>query len=214
MLSININKLRSEVEDRENNKIKVFEKILDMCYKKILSTNKQNNDYSCTFIVPNVVFGLPLYNIEDCIIFIMNKLVEKGFEIYFALPTSIHILWRPKDYITKNQTVYVNNLISNNITPNQLEYYSAIQSQHPSNQLMIKYNDIYNINNTNNTNNTNNDNTRNENLYNNTTNKTQKNINPNTSKTYRPIETYKTTSHSIYDLDNLDIFQNKVDNLF
>ena len=62
MLSININKLRSEVEDRENNKIKIFEKILDMCYQKILNTNKQYNDYSCTFVVPNVVFGLPLYN--------------------------------------------------------------------------------------------------------------------------------------------------------
>ena len=208
MLSININKLRSEVEDRENNKLKIYEKILDMCYKKILNTNKQNNDYSCTFIVPNVVFGLPLYNIEDCIIFIMNKLVEKGFEIYFALPTSIHIYWRPKDYINKNQKVYVNNLITNNITPNQLEYYNTLQQQNQSNQLMIKYNDIYNhkSNDSNHSNHNSNDNT----------NKTQKNTNnnTNTSKNYRPIETYKTTSHSIYDLDNLDIFQNKVDNLF
>lgn len=206
MLSININKLRSEVEDRENNKIKIYEKILDMCYKKILNINKQNNDYNCTFIVPNVVFGLPLYNIEDCIIFIMNKLVEKGFEIYFALPTSIHIYWRPKDYINKNQKVYVNNLISNNITPNQLEYYNSLQQQNQSNQLMIKYNDIYN--------NKSNDSNYDSNDVN--TNKIQKNTNNNinTSKTYRPIETYKTTSNSIYDLDNLDIFQNKVDNLF
>ena len=197
MLNININKLRSEVEDRENNKIKVYEKILDMCYQKILNTNKQNNDYSCTFIVPNVVFGLPLYNIEDCIIFIMNKLVEKGFEIYFALPTSIHIFWRPKDYINKNQN---NKQYLNNITQNQLEYYSSLQ---PQNKLMIKYNDIYN--------------TKNYDKYNeinaNTT-KTQKNSNTtNQTKNYRPIETYQTTSHSIYDLDNLDIFQNKVEHL-
>jgi hypothetical protein len=197
MLNININKLRSEVEDREHNKIKVYEKILDMCYQKILNTNKQYNDYSCTFIVPNVVFGLPLYNIEDCIIFIMNKLVEKGFEIYFALPTSIHIFWRPKDYINKNQN---NKLYLNNITQNQLEYYSSLQ---PQNKLMIKYNDIYN--------------TKNYDKYNeinSNTTKTQKNINnTNQTKNYRPIETYQTTSHSIYDLDNLDIFQNKVEHL-
>jgi len=210
MLSININKLRSEVEDRENNKIKIYEKILDMCYKKILNINKQNNDYSCTFVVPNVVFGLPLYNIEDCIIFIMNKLVEKGFEIYFALPTSIHIYWRPKDYINKNQSIYVNNLITNNVTPNQLEYYNTLQQNH-SNQLMINYNDIYNRKN----NDSNHDSNSNSNSNSNT-NKTQKNTNNNnnTSKNYRPIETYKTTSHSIYDLDNLDIFQNKVEQLF
>ena len=188
MLSININKLRSEVEDRETKKHKNFEKILDMCYKKILNTNKQNNDYSCTFVVPNVVFGLPLYNISDCIIFIMDKLVEKGFEIYFALPTSIHIYWRPKDYINKNQ----------------LDYYSSIQ---PQNQLMIKYNDVHN----------NSHNTNTKTNTNSNTNTTKTNTNTNTAssiKTYRPIETYKTTTNSIYDLDNLDIFQNKVEHLF
>ena len=204
MLNININKLRSEVEDREHNKIKVYEKILDMCYKKILNTNKQYNDYSCTFVVPNVVFGLPLYNIEDCIIFIMNKLVEKGFEIYFALPTSIHIFWRPKDYINKNQN---NKLYLNSITQNQLEYYSSLQ---PQNKLMIKYNDIYNNNKNNDKNNEYNEN----NEYNTNTIKSHKNNNNiNQSKNYRPIETYQTTSHSIYDLDNLDIFQNKVEHL-
>jgi hypothetical protein len=204
MLSININKLRSEVEDRENNKIKIFEKILDMCYQKILNTNKQNNDYSCTFVVPNVVFGLPLYNIEDCIIFIMNKLVEKGFEIYFALPTSIHIFWRPKDYINKSQ----------NQNQNQLEYYSSLQQQNPSNQLMIKYNDIYNTNSTNSNNSNNSTNSNNSSNSSNTNEKTHKTTHTNVSKTYRPIETYKTTSHSIYDLDNLDIFENKVTHLF
>ena len=198
MLSININKLRSEVEDRETKKHKNFEKILDMCYKKILNINKQNNDYSCTFVVPNVVFGLPLYNIEDCILFIMNKLVEKGFEIYFALPTSIHIFWRPKDYVNKNQKQYLNN-----ITQNQLEYYSTLQ---PQNQLMIKYNDIYN----------NNENTKTQtHSQSQTQSQSQKNTtNTNQGKNYRPIETYKTTAHSIYDLDNLDIFQNKVEQLF
>jgi len=202
MLSININKLRSEVEDRETHKIKIFEKILDMCYKKILNTNKQYNDYSCTFIVPNVVFGLPLYNIEDCIIFIMNKLVEKGFEIYFALPTTIYISWRPKDYINKNKKIDINYLNNNNITQPQLEYYISLQQNNP-NKLMIKYNDIYNKNNYDND------------INNDTLNKIQKHTNNNNqTQNYRPIETYKTQTDTIYDLDNLDIFQNKVDNFF
>ena len=64
MLSLNINKLRSDVEEREKKKRKIFENILEMCYQKILNTNKKSDDYNCTFIVPNVVFGLTLYNIE------------------------------------------------------------------------------------------------------------------------------------------------------
>jgi hypothetical protein len=181
MLSININKLRNEVENRETKKIKIFENILEMCYNKILNTNKQNDDYSCTFIVPTVVFGLPLYNIGDCVVFIMDKLVEKGFEIYFALPTTIHISWKPESYKNK-----------------QLDYYDQSQNQ-LQNQLqnqIIKYNNI---------------------SYNKNIN--QKQLNYQNKKDtnniqYRSINEYKETSNSIYDLDDLDIFQNKVDKLF
>ena len=37
--SINISKLRNEVQHREDRKYKTFEKVLEMCYQKILSTN-------------------------------------------------------------------------------------------------------------------------------------------------------------------------------
>ena len=46
-MNLNINKLRNEVEERENKKYKTFETILEMCYKKILNINKQNNDIFC-----------------------------------------------------------------------------------------------------------------------------------------------------------------------
>ena len=94
MLSLNINKLRSEVEDREKKKIKIFENILEICYQKILNANKQYNDYSCTFVVPKFVFGLPLYDLGDCIKFIMEKLVDKGFEVHLILQTHIIISWQ------------------------------------------------------------------------------------------------------------------------
>lgn len=95
MLSININKLRSQVEERENKKNKLFEKILDLCYQRILNTNEKSDSYNCTYIVPNVVFGLPLYDVNECTKYIMDKLLEKGFEITFAYPTTIHISWMP-----------------------------------------------------------------------------------------------------------------------
>ena len=97
MLSININKLRGEVELREQRKIKIYEKILDLCYQRILNSNKKNDDYSCTYIVPNVVFGLPLYDVNECVNYIMNKLIEKEFNIVYAFPTTIHISWKPVD---------------------------------------------------------------------------------------------------------------------
>ena len=191
MLTLNINKLRNEVEERENKKNKIFETILDLCYQKILNMNKQNNDYNCTFIVPNVVFGLPLYNVGDCVVFIMDKLVEKGFEIYFAPPTTIHISWKPKE---KNNNNYLN--IQSN---NQLDYYNTLNQQH---KLMIKYNSSNHSSNHNNNNNNNLNNNIQSKKYN------QKTIQ------YKPIDDYKQLSNSIYDSDDLDLFQNKIDNLF
>jgi hypothetical protein len=194
MLSLNINKLRSDVEEREKKKKKIFENILEMCYQKILNTNKKSDDYNCTFVVPNVVFGLPLYNVGDCITFIMDRLVEKGFEIYFALPTTIHISWKPTDY---NQNIYNTNSNHSNQS-NQLEYYNTLQNQ---NKLIVKYNGS---------------NTGlNDKLY----KKENKFQNNNTStqlknSNYKPIEEYKEYSNTIYDLDELDLFQNKVNNLF
>jgi hypothetical protein len=195
MLTLNINKLRNEVEERENKKNKIFETILDLCYQKILNMNKQNNDYNCTFIVPNVVFGLPLYNVGDCVVFIMDKLVEKGFEIYFAPPTTIHISWKPKE---QNHNNYLN--IQSN---NQLDYYNTLNQQH---KLMIKYNSSNNNSNHNNNNNNHNNNNLNNNIQSKKNN--QKNIQ------YKPIDDYKQLSNSIYDSDDLDLFQNKIDNLF
>ena len=201
MLNLNINKLRNEVEERENKKYKTFETVLEMCYKKILNINKQNNDYNCTFIVPNVVFGLPLYNVSECVRFIMDKLVEKGFEIYFAPPTTINIYWIPKDY-NKNKFYNTYNTSQNNITnPNQvIEYYNSLQ---PQNKFMIKY-----------TGNNSNINENENNYYDNGNYKNIKTKINNKNINYKPIDDYKTTQNTIYDNDDLELFQNKIDNLF
>lgn len=205
-MNLNINKLRNEVEERENKKYKTFETVLEMCYKKILNINKQNNDYNCTFIVPNVVFGLPLYNVNECVRFIMDKLVEKGFEIYFAPPTTINIYWTPKNY-NKSKTYNTHNItktLTDIPNSNQVsDYYNSLQ---PQTQLMIKYtgnsngnvsDSYYNYDNTNN---------------NYKTIKTKKTNNKNID--YKPIDDYKNTQNTIYDIDDLELFQNKIDNLF
>jgi hypothetical protein len=94
-INVNINKLRTEVQSRESRKYKTFEKVLENCYQKILNTNKTSDECCCTFICPQVIFGLPLYNLSECITFIMEKLIEKGFETYLALPNHIYISWKP-----------------------------------------------------------------------------------------------------------------------
>ena len=166
MLSINITKLRNEVELREQKKIKIFDKILDLCYQRILNSNKKNDDYSCTYIVPNVVFGLPLYDVNDCVTFIINKLIEKGFNVVFAFPTTIHISWKPNNDNTKN-----NNQSRNN---NQLSIHNK--------------NNKYNID-----------------LQDN---------NVKINNKYKKINEYKNSESIIYNQNDINLFQSKLDILF
>jgi hypothetical protein len=106
MSLLNPAKLRSEVEAREARKIKVFEHILDICYNKIMITNQQSDDCCCIFACPSVVFGLPLFNLMDCIRHIMIKLVEKGFEVHLAIPNNIFISWKKDSNPDYSRQIY------------------------------------------------------------------------------------------------------------
>ena len=93
--NISVSKLRKEVIAREDKKYKTFEKILEICYQKIIHTNKTSSEYCCTFICPNMIFGLPLFNLVECIQYLMEKLFEKGFEVHLAIPNKLFISWKP-----------------------------------------------------------------------------------------------------------------------
>lgn len=144
MLSININKLRNDVELREQKKIKIFENILELCYQRILNSNQKSTECSCTYVVPNVVFGLPLYNVNDCVIFIINKLIEKKFDVVFAFPTTLYISWKPNNYENNNENNNINNNNKNKSLDYPKQYYNKqknnLQMQSKQNSLINKQN--------------------------------------------------------------------------
>jgi len=197
MLSININKLRNEVEEREKRKTKVYDKILNLCYQRILNNNKQTDDYACTYIIPNVVFGLPLYDVDECIKFVIDKLIDKGFEVYFAFPTTLHISWKPID---KTKTIeapkYRDNsrlAIQNNQNYQQNQQSYSNQKQNNSRQ------------------------NNNQQSYSNQQHQQHQIDNSeyvNKPKQYKSVDEYTQSKNIIYNPDDLEIFQSKLDNLF
>ena len=193
MLSININKLRNDVELREQKKHKIFDKILELCYNRILNSNQKNDDYSCTYIVTNVVFGLPLYDVNDCVTFIINKLIDKGFDVVYAFPTTIHISWKPK---------------------NNYDNYDNSQSRNNNNQLST-FNKNIQKNNTINKHNINNfklqlqDKGQSQDKGH-----LQDKNNIQTNTKYKPINDYKNTENLIYNTNDINLFQSKLDAIF
>jgi hypothetical protein len=75
--------------------MKIYDKLLGICYKKIKSSNfGDKNKCVCVHKVPPFMFGLPVYDLNTAIIYIIDKLKHNGFDAYFNEPNEIHISWR------------------------------------------------------------------------------------------------------------------------
>ena len=112
-------------------KVKTFNKVLNKCYNRIKFAAKKNAEW-CFFTVPNYLVGVPLYNINDCIIYIIKQLVNGGFLVKYTHPNLIYISWNnPKIVNNYKQIKYFNN------TPDKT--YKSINEYKPSGNFMSPY---------------------------------------------------------------------------
>ena len=89
---MNIFELTKIHKRKQQNRIKVYDEMLTNCHKKIYAISK-NNISNCTYRVPLYKFGLPLYNQQACIAYIILKLRKNGFDVVFHEPNEIYISW-------------------------------------------------------------------------------------------------------------------------
>ena len=75
---LSIYDLHDEINRKKEVREKVYEKILEICYNKIRSASKKEM-YKVYFDVPEFVIGLPVYKLNDCIQYVMNKLRNNNF---------------------------------------------------------------------------------------------------------------------------------------
>lgn len=75
--------------------LEIFKKVLTRIQKKIKLTAKMKKDNTfCFYVVPEFMFGCPKYNIQDCISFVLDKLVSNGFHIKYTHPNLLFISWK------------------------------------------------------------------------------------------------------------------------
>lgn len=89
---MNIFELTKIHKKRQQNRMSIYEDMLEICHKKIFNTSKGNLT-SCVYKVPPFKFGYPLFNQNACIAFIILKLRRNGFDVYFEKPNRIHVSW-------------------------------------------------------------------------------------------------------------------------
>ncbi len=92
MNSIDINKLKKIQKDKANLKYKAFEQILRMCHNKINTIGMSAINY-CWFLIPNILWGYSIYDIQECGEYLKEKLVDEGFDVEYYKPNILYISW-------------------------------------------------------------------------------------------------------------------------
>jgi len=115
--SINVFDIQKKQHDKDKFRCYLFERILERCYIKIKRASDNEHSY-CFYQVPEYIPGEPLYNLTKCVVFILKKLRNNGFNCKYCHPYLIFVSWKQQgdsnlleDEPPKNR---INSISSNN----------------------------------------------------------------------------------------------------
>ena len=92
---VNIDDLFERKQFRDLKQLSIFNKILARCQKRIhLTGRNKRNEQHIWFQIPEYIFGEPVYDVGDCIAFIVMKLENNGFHVKYLHPNTIFVDWK------------------------------------------------------------------------------------------------------------------------
>lgn len=96
---ISLSELYSMKSKKDKIKINTFNVILEKCHTKIKKIAEQGG-MNLFYEIPHFLLGYPLYDIKDCIEYMIESLRTSGFLVQ-TLPKpnnyTIYISWKPTD---------------------------------------------------------------------------------------------------------------------
>lgn len=84
--------LFKEQKEREEKRKKIFKKVYKLVERRIVEASKINS-YQCYYEIPNFVMNVPLYSLEDCKDYIIDKLKKNDFKVQLISENMILISW-------------------------------------------------------------------------------------------------------------------------
>lgn len=90
---ININELYNVKQKKALAILNTFKLILSRIHNKIKKiADVANSQPLCIYEIPLHIIGHPVYDFKECVSYIMNKLVENGFEVKYLHPSNYIII--------------------------------------------------------------------------------------------------------------------------
>lgn len=96
---ISITDLYSLKKKKDRMKAQTFNLIIERCHKKITTIASQGGE-NIFFEIPYIMLGYPLYNIDDCVEYVVLALRNNGLLVQILPHPNNHTLyisWKPCD---------------------------------------------------------------------------------------------------------------------
>ena len=91
---INIDELYESKKKNNLTRLDIYNKLLIKVHNRIKTASRiKTNENFCTFVMPEVLIGYPNYNLEECLVFIIDKLQLDGFLTRYIHPNLLMISW-------------------------------------------------------------------------------------------------------------------------
>jgi len=93
---INLDDLFEKKREIAENKLQLYNKILNRIHTKIKITSRQNQgkEQFCWYLIPEMMIGVSRYNVAECTGYILRKLRENNFVVRYTNPNLIFISWQ------------------------------------------------------------------------------------------------------------------------
>jgi hypothetical protein len=91
-MSLTVFDLHNSMRKKTELRSKSFDKVFEICTNKILTASHKEL-LKIYFDVPEYVFGLPVYNINNCVKYLKEKLEINGFYVIYYFPKILYISW-------------------------------------------------------------------------------------------------------------------------
>jgi len=92
--NINIDDLYENRQKRDLKQVGIFNKLLNRVHKRItLTARNKKNEQHIWFVVPEYIFGEPVYDKAECIAYLVSKLELSKFHIRYMHPNTLFVSW-------------------------------------------------------------------------------------------------------------------------
>lgn len=92
MNKLNILDLHRTIMEKKNRRCEAFEKVLSICHRRI-KIAAENQLLKTLIAVPEFIVGYPIFNMNECLEYIIDSLKKNGLYVKYFFPNILYISW-------------------------------------------------------------------------------------------------------------------------